>query len=390
MALNNNQIYTILNTAMGQALGKNAIANVGTLSDIIELGKSSFSSSDIKDNFFGALVAASVKMLFEDEEYTAQLSPWFKDSQQFRAITRLVSIEMPDVQPSHAWQTYTSGSSTVGTYTVFIPTLSEKYYYLTNHYELPVFLAYDQIAQVFEGTEGASEVVNYVFLCAESTLSIHLEDIVNLTRNNAVLEKLVAENGIYNLVEMYQDETGDTSITTALAFMNTPKCMLFAAEKIRLYKKYLQKKSVLYNVGSHPTHVPASKLVTEVLAYFDEKVKTIAMSDTYHDDMVAIGKYSTIAYWQGFGSNGAFADVSKIDGKVTVSGTATEKTISGVVAVMGHQNAINITMEKRRVATKHFDPEAMDAYYYQFDDKMGNDLTKSLLIFVVQDHAAES
>ena len=106
------------------------------------------------------------------------------------------------------------------------------------------------------------------------------------------------------------------------------------------------------------------------------------MSDTFHNDMVALPKYESIPYWQD--SKGlTFDNVSSINVK---TGTGKEISKKGIVAFICDKWAILHTIKKQRVASRNFDPEALDMYFYQFRDMYANNLTMNAVVFYLEDY----
>ena len=78
------------------------------------------------------------------------------------------------------------------------------------------------------------------------------------------------------------------------------------------------------------------RLVVQVLSEFESDVNRVLMSDTFHNDMVALPKYESIPYWQD--SDGlTFDTVSSINVK---TGTGKEISKKGIVAFICDKWAI--------------------------------------------------
>ena len=128
--LNNNGVYTLLRSAYEQLLGENAIATED-LSAFVDKGaayNTLIANDAWKDQFTKALLNQCVKTFYLDTSYREEYKdPFYQDSRRFGAIVQMVSAEAPEVQASHAWQNFVSGTSTVGTYTIFMPQVSTAF-----------------------------------------------------------------------------------------------------------------------------------------------------------------------------------------------------------------------------------------------------------------------
>ena len=130
----------------------------------------------------------------------------------------------------------------------------------------------------------------------------------------------------------------------------------------------------------------------QVLNYAEQAANSILQSDTFHDLYTAMPNHRSISSWQGLGDgidtaeNRAisFDDISKINVTIddgTTYGKAVELT--GIVAFAADKYSIIHTIRSSRVASRNFDPEALDLYYYQYRDQYINVLSQPAIVFMV-------
>ena len=394
--LNNNSVYTLVRSAYAQAVGSNAVATED-LSAFVEKGvayDTLIADNAWKDNFTRALLAQTVKNFYLDSSYREQYKdPFYQDSRRFGAIVQMISAEAPAVQESHAWKTFTSGTSTVGEYTVFLPTISTAYMGKSTSWELPIAITDEQWDTAFKNVDELEEFVAYIMLTVDNAIVQHLEDCNAMNRNNFIAEKIhyagsQEATGVHmiDLVALYRAETGDTTITTMEEFMADDKCMRFASEKIDLYMGYLTKMSTLYNIDGQKKFTPKNRLVCQVLQHFESRMKSVAYSDAFNADFIKLPNHEAVPYWQGsgVGTGGVidFDEVSAIKVKTTSGDTVSQ---TGVVAFLCDEWAIMHTILSNRVAVTRHDPEALTQYYYQFRDQRINNLNQNAVVFVLKD-----
>lgn len=394
--LNNNSVYTLVRSAYAQAVGSNAVATED-LSAFVEKGvayDTLIADNAWKDNFTRALLAQTVKNFYLDSSYREQYKdPFYQDSRRFGAIVQMISAEAPAVQESHAWKTFTSGTSTVGEYTVFLPTISTAYMGKSTSWELPIAITDEQWDTAFKNVDELEEFVAYIMLTVDNAIVQHLEDCNAMNRNNFIAEKIhyagsQGATGVHmiDLVALYRAETGDTTITTMEEFMADDKCMRFASEKIDLYMGYLTKMSTLYNIDGQKKFTPKNRLVCQVLQHFESRMKSVAYSDAFNADFIKLPNHEAVPYWQGsgVGTGGVvdFDEVSAIKVKTTSGDTVSQ---TGVVAFLCDEWAIMHTILSNRVAVTRHDPEALTQYYYQFRDQRINNLNQNAVVFVLKD-----
>ena len=122
--LNNNSVDATVNAAYAQATGIKDVETL-TLKDIIDAGSTDGGALvGKKEQFTKALISMWARNFFTDTEAAEDDDPYFVDTREWGAIVQMISAEAPEVQESHAWKEFTSGSSTVGTYTVYLPIVS--------------------------------------------------------------------------------------------------------------------------------------------------------------------------------------------------------------------------------------------------------------------------
>lgn len=388
---NNNAIYSLMATALANMKGGADIVTE-SLADFVDGGTAYSAIQEIgQDQFYKALIAAGVKNFFTDSAFIDSYEdPFYLDSREFSGILAHIHAEAPAVQASHAWNTFVSGTTQLGQYTIYTCLVSEKLYGLSSSYELPVALNDEQMKDCFRSEEDLAEFTAYLMVTVQNALKQHRKDQSAMNRANWIGEKIAyagsqGAKGIHviNLLELYRTETGDTSITTAAQFNSTNACLRFAAAIMDEYMGYLQEQTKMFNVGENTRFTPRDRLVVQVNAKWQKKVESVSYSDAYNIDYVRLPYFQPVSCWQGMGSGAAWADVTKVY-VTTASGQSVNA--SGIVAIMVDKWAIAHTIRSQRVAVTRFDPEAVTQYYYQFRDQYINDLSLNGLVFVVQDH----
>ena len=396
--LNNNSAYTTVRAAYAQALGASAVDTID-LSDFCEGGQAYdtlIADNAYKDQFFKALLAQHVKNFFLDSDYSKEYEdPFYEDSEKFGAIVQMVSAQAPAVQESHAWKEFTSGTTTAGEYVIFIPEVSSAYIGKSTSWELPFALSDEQTTTCFKNSEELSQFNAYIQMVVKNAITQHLEDCNRLNVAHFMAEKIhyagsLGATGIHkvDLRALYEAETGDSTITTAEAFMADDKCMRFAAEKLDEYSGYFKAQSDLFNIDGKPKFTPRSRQVLEVLQRFESRMKSVSYADAYNMEFITLPNHLTVPYWQGFGTNAGavdFDNVSTIKVKTASGDTVSQ---SGIVAFLADKWAIMHTIKSRRTAVTRFDPEAVTQFYVQHRDQRWNNLQMNAVVFTVEDKPA--
>ena len=200
--LNNNDVDTTVNLAYAMATSQKDVTTL-TLKDIIDAGSTDGGTLvGKKEQFTKALISLWAKDLYTDREATEDDDPYYVDSREWGAITQVISAQAPEVRESHAWKEFTSGSSTVGTYTVYLPIVNTKYYGKSNSWELPITISYEQYSDAFKDADGFNAFRSYVTLVVRNAIKKHRKDMNDANRNNFMAEKIyyggtVRQQGVY-------------------------------------------------------------------------------------------------------------------------------------------------------------------------------------------------
>ena len=386
VTLNNNQIATILNEAVAEITGK-AVGELDLRGFIATASDSSIIGS--VDQLTKAMINVIMKKWYMDTKYRSGYnSPFFVDDVEYGAITEVISITVPDAQPASNWTDIVSGTTQLGLYTIYLPTVDVSVYGKTSSWQIPVGILEDQLKSCLNGEDELREFVSHIFLCIDNALVAHMEALDSANRNSFMAAKInfAASGGtgvhVVNLVEEYVANAGlESTGMTAAYYLNNKDALADGAMTIMEYAELLQKMSTEYNTKGDKRFTPEKRLVLQLLTKFDKQLKYHMRSATFHEDLVKIPNYGTVPYWQ----SAKKSDRDKIDVDIDVSGNKTHVQQGGIVGLLCDSWAIVHTIKNRRVAAKQFEPEHLVQYYNQFQDCYYNNLGLNGIVFIVAD-----
>lgn len=378
-------ISTIVNSAYAQFTGDSG-AVLTDIRDLVDEGASDIAA--LRSKFTGALIAQVTKNFYTQTSAESEYDdPFYQDSEEFGAIMQMITATVPEAQSNPAWQNFVSGTTEVGVYTVYLPTVSTKYFTKQEAWSVPLTITGEQWNQAFRDNAGLNEFVQFIHLVMGNAILAHREHMNEMNRNNFIAEKLnaaadVSVDGIHavDLIALYAAEFGLSAAFSVEDALASDTFKTFAMSKIGEYADYMKKQTSLFSVDGTVRFVPTDRLVCQVLAAFDKKL-AVTQAGIYHNDIIKMPGYRTVASWQGLGDL-TFDDLSTIN--VKVAGGTVEQ--SGIVALLVDKWAILHTIKKQRVASQNFPIEDITQYSYQFVDQYMNNLSMPGIVFYMSDY----
>lgn len=389
----NTDIHSFLQDATNQILGAEARDTL-TLTDIIDIGKTwDFSQ---KEQWVKTLTGMHIKDLYTDRAYKDKRNDvFYEDSAKFGAVVRIINMEMPDIIENRSWTDVTSGTTTIGANTVYLPIVNQQLFGATDSWGVSIAYTGTQLNAAFENEAGLLEFDSYCKLMAKNAIELHRATMNSVNRNNYLGEKIHAGNSagkvnVVNLVEEYQKDHGDSSMTAA-AFLSSADAIRYTVKTFKKYKDLLHEMSTIFTMdaNSKGKFVPEERFVFQVLSDFEGRLDSEVYSTTYHDEFVKLPLYRAVTAWQALRglTQLTFADLSAID-LVTANGDSI--STNGIVALMVDKWAIMHTMVQNRVGYQRDDIKDISMYDYQFTDRYINNLLLPGVVFTIQNYTKNS
>lgn len=400
MTLNNNQVAVLLNDAFPQSTGEDTIDKL-SLQDFVDKGNDPNVIGSV-EQFNKKLLNVIIKRWYEDSSYRSSYKdPFFQDSERFGALTELVSIEIPEAQPSLAWQNFgpdtTHGQiDEVGSYKVYLPQISTKVYGKSDSWQVCVTITGEQWDSAFHSATELATYVARIHMQVDNGIIMHLKNMQRANVNSYMAEKInyAGKQGaeglhVVDLVKEYVEEMGDpTAAYTVEDYLSTSAALVHGAEKIGYYKDLFGEMSSIFNIEGKNRFTPDDRIVLEMLSAFARRFTSVAASNTYHKELIEMPNYIKVPFWQALGT-GDFDTVSSIDVEIADADEQSGKKEvkqGGIVAFLADSWALAHTTVNRRQAVKNFEPENLTNHYSQFVDRYFNNLGMNAVVFVLNDY----
>lgn len=385
----NMDVHSTLQAATNQIIGS-ATRDTIDLQGIVDAGKEW--DFGLREQWVKTLTGMYIKDMYTDRAYKDKRNDvFYEDAARFGAINRIISMEMPDLIENRSWIDVTSGTTTIGSNTVYLPIVKQQLFGATDSWGVSVAYSGNQLDAAFESVSGLLEFDSYVKLMAQNAIEMHKATMNSLNRNNYIGEKLNAGNSsgkvnVINLVEEYQKDHSNSAMTRA-QFLSSADAMRYSVKTFKKYMDLLHDMTTLFTMDSTSKgkFVPDDRMVFQVLGEFEGRMDAEVYSTTYHEQFVKLPLYRSVNAWQALTgiTSLTFADLSAID--VTTSDGNTVSR-NGIVAMMVDKWAIMHTMVQNRVGYQRDDIKNISMYDYQFTDRYMNNLMLPGIVFTVDDY----
>lgn len=389
----NEQVDVFLKAAGEQAKGISPISEQVYDGVIQEAGSATLGE---KEQFLGALSGRIIDTMYTDGSWTDKYGDiFFQNSEQFGAIVQIINTEMPEVRQNRAWDQITSGETTIGSNTVYLPVVKEQLVGGTSSWAVPYAISGTQMDSAFRNASGLSRFISYVQMSAENAVKYHLARMSAANRNNYIMEKIAKGNtatnvNVVSLTAEYNAMTGK-SLTEQQFLNNQDGCLRMVNRIFKKYKALLTDMTTLFTLDSTTTgkFIPEDRFTFSLIADFNALLESELYSTTYHDDFVKAKGFREVPSWQGLRradttltlQDLTTIDASREDSVIDTEGV--EVNQAGILGLMCDKWAIMHTVVRHRMGVQRDDIKDITLYEHQFTDRYVNNLMLNGLVFTV-------
>lgn len=395
------QIAGILNDVFAEIVGGDT--GEGTpaliaedLSNIVDIGRQITASTQWGDNFDSyvkKIIDKVGRVIFWDRVYRGDDLGLRRESWEYGSVLEKIRVEVGDFTDDNAWQLTDNPVPDFSNLYDFNapPEVSAKYFNFQTAFELEICIARVQAESAFRSASDMQRFFGMIENRINTKMEIATEGLAYRAENNFIAEHVKAGK-VVNLLTMYKQASGDTTITAAKAFLDID-FLRWCVQRIRIDKALLRRASTRRNLEGYVAFTPSDRLRVYALTDFAAAMESVLMSQTYHDEFVTLGGYHEIAYWQGEGINSTWTERSTInaipasEGPAPTSGQDTRREIdqSGIVFVMQDYDAVMICREITPVESLWNPKGRFYKYFYKHTASYYNDLAENAIVYIISD-----
>ena len=373
------QIYDLVNQTAKESMGEQAIT-VKDVSSLIALGDSVLASNTDTENFLNTLVDRIARTVFSVRRYETDTEGMVRHPFEFGCIVQKIYVDMPEAKQNNSWEIGKEGYTPVFA-PVIKPTAKQKLFKGITTWEVDVTIPDYMLRTAFLNETSMATFIDAIFTAMDNMITLALENNANLTRASFIARKLKGGKpcGAINLLHEYNTLTS-ASLTVENAMMNA-EFLAWASRAINLWVKRMSKMSVLFNEEGYKRHTPKDKIVVNLSQDFTSACDTFLGANTFHDELVKLPMYDSVAYWQGAGESFDFNDTSAINIKIDESNTITKK---GIIGIVYDYEAMGVTLNERRSTSERNNHDEYTNYYNKANIGYFNDMSENGIVFYLE------
>lgn len=374
------QVKDLVNLATKEALGAEAV-QTEDLTNVVDMGEAIFNANAV-DAYVRSLVNHIGKVVFVNRPYAGSAPSVLMDGWEFGSVLEKITAELPEASENETWNLVDKQSYDPNIF--YKPTVEAKFYNKRVTFEIDVSITERQVKQSFSSATQLNAFVSMIYNEVDKAMTIKIDSLIMKTIVNMISVTLTDNNAnrAVNLLALYNSEIAPATPLTAAKALYNLDFIKFASYKMKLYATRLGTISRLFNIGGKARFTPRDLLHIVMLEEFKSSADVYLQSDTFHNEFVKLPEAEGVAYWQGSGTDYAFASTSKIMVK-DAKGNSTTKT--GILAVMFDRDALGVCNKDKRVTTDYNAKAEFYNNFYKFDCEYFNDTNENFVVFYIAD-----
>jgi hypothetical protein len=375
--MDTNQIYSVVNDAIAQAIGEDSISSLDT-KNLVSYGTTILSSSSATECFLNVLAMRIGRTIYRFRAYNNKFKDMVISDMQWGAILQKLRVEMPEAEEDPTFA-LTDGES-VDQWKVSKPKAHQKLFVSRTPYMFKITIQKYTLKEAFTSPEAMASFIALVFGEVRNAIELSLESLGRLTLSVAMSETSDINLQRIHLVTEYNTEyelEGDDALTATSA-LRSESFLRFAIRRMNEIIDNIQDMSVMFCDGELPTFTNREDMRIRILSGFQRRLETCVEYASFHEQFTSIdGSYSTVNYWQ------SEQTPSSIDILVRPS-QGDRVQISNIIAEINDRDAFGIYQFDEEVNTTGINAAAR--YYNQFWHELQNryvDTSENMVIFIL-------
>ena len=357
------QVATLLNeTIVPNLLGEGTTISAD-LSNIVDLGTAlaDITAEDMQD-YAKDLVVGVARNLFDSRAYRSETYGLMNDAREYGGVIQRVKVRLYSASDSPIWTLQNGTDYFDGTY--YGADIDSKIYTKDTIFQVKNSIPVEKFKQSFTSADGVMSLIATIEQQVDNTITMELNGLAKTTLQQMIATS-VANGQVIHLLTEYNTLaglTGDDALTVDTCLYNAPFLRWCAMTIVRL-RDLTQDMNKKYNDGTIETFTPADDLRVTLLSEFARSIEFNMEADTFHNDIVSVGEYNTINFWQNSSDDmlpslGVTAEVK------TNVGEASPVTVSSCVALIADRYAGGVSARLDKITAQYIANGDYTTYFH--------------------------
>lgn len=384
-----NQIYTILNDVMLEVTGQN-VAEEGEpaafilnedLSNIVDMGTKIF-SNNWKDNYVKSLLDRIGREVFVDRTYEGYAPRVLRDSWEYGSIMSKTRCKIFDAKANPSWNL--QKGETVNQFEFNPPDVTQKFYNSKTAWQIDCSFTDYQLRESFTNAAAMNRFISMIENRIQTSMTIYIDSLIMRTINNFMAEKIHAGNSVIDVLSGFN--ATQASPISAAAAVSDKEFYRYLAYRTDLDIERFRAPSANFNIDdeANVTFTPREYAHFVLHSDFAAGMKVYLQADTYHDNLVTLGDFETVPFWQAQGDAYQLATTSRIDVKLASDNEVTVNR-NYIIGILFDRDALGVLNDNRRVTSAYNANGEYWNNFYKVDTSYFNDLAENAIIYVLGD-----
>ena len=357
-------VSSVLQEAVAQAMGTEYMAQVGTLSPIdgaklVDIGKAITNTTMTTEKFTKALVSILGRREIDGLTYTPLYSDIIVNRVEWGGFIERVKIDMADIMDSPMFALENKKSYADIEHTFYQPKVISKIYEEGKGIMIPISIQSEMLTEAFTSWDRMNEYLTKIRAVIRETLKIAMDRYASILVEGAIA---ISDKATHTSVHLLTEAIAEGIVpeaTTAEQALKKEEFLVYASRRIAQIRDNMKVRTDAYNNGNIP--IQSNDNTLYLLSEFSRNLK-FAKSGIYNEQMIDFGDSKSIPMWQGITSSEKtekfdFANTSVISlaaDPTNKLGIGTEAVkISNVIGLLFDRKAIGITIYKEKMTSNY-------------------------------------
>lgn len=330
------------------------------------------------DSFFNALLSVISRIEVDTRIYAGDLNDFMIKDSEWGGFIERIRYKLGDIITDPKWNLaanagltppktdYSTEEHTFYQLEAIAKVFQEAVPILT-----PISYPTDQLYEAVRNEAEMRAIIDGMRSAVRNTITLGIQSIRHMLAQCAIAVSIANTSTAVNLLAAYQTETSDTTVTVS-NWQQSEAFQAFSMRKIAETRDNLRAFTTAFNDGTVPSFSNEEDTKLVLLNKFDKILRFGVKANTFHQENLALGDYSTTTSWQGFNAGGAATDFDFDSvSKVMIAADVNDKlgigtsafTQGGVVALLFDRYALGISPYKRKVTSQF---TAIADFYNEF------------------------